>query len=228
MLTIQVAKVTFETDHLVDETQSHLFRGFVTNQYKEYELVHNHDERGKSKYRYPMIQYKIIENQPSVIAIGKEAISIAEKMFCQFRQIRIKRAKFRIKKSHFNVKEYSFGIAPKMHLYQWVSPWIGLNSKNFAKYNESEETQRFELLRKCLTGNLLSVSKYLDYRVPANIQVKPNLQSKEVILKGKKMLGFLGYFSTNFSLPDYIGLGKSPSRGYGCFKDITEQIQQIL
>jgi hypothetical protein len=32
------------------------------------------------------------------------------------------------------------------------------------------------------------------------------------------MTGFKGMFAVNFELPDYIGLGKSVSRGFGTIK----------
>lgn len=34
-------------------------------------------------------------------------------------------------------------------------------------------------------------------------------------LKAPPMLGFLGTFSVNFEIPDYWGIGKSVSRGFG-------------
>ncbi len=37
-------------------------------------------------------------------------------------------------------------------------------------------------------------------------------------LKGTPMLGFLGTFSVNFAIPDYWGIGKSVSRGFGTVK----------
>jgi hypothetical protein len=33
------------------------------------------------------------------------------------------------------------------------------------------------------------------------------------------MLGFLGTFSMNFEIPDYWGIGKSVSRGFGTVKN---------
>jgi hypothetical protein len=34
------------------------------------------------------------------------------------------------------------------------------------------------------------------------------------------MKGFKGTFAVNFELPDYIGLGKSVSRGFGTIKRV--------
>jgi hypothetical protein len=39
-------------------------------------------------------------------------------------------------------------------------------------------------------------------------------------LKGMPMLGFLGSFSVNFVIPDYWGIGKSVSRGFGTVKRV--------
>ncbi|MCD6152972.1 MAG: hypothetical protein J7J07_03575, partial [Syntrophobacterales bacterium] len=36
------------------------------------------------------------------------------------------------------------------------------------------------------------------------------------------MLGFLGAFSVNFEIPDYWGIGKSVSRGFGTVRTIRE------
>ncbi|MBW2036735.1 MAG: hypothetical protein JRI41_04555 [Deltaproteobacteria bacterium] len=37
-------------------------------------------------------------------------------------------------------------------------------------------------------------------------------------VKFTPMLGFLGTFSVNFEIPDYWGIGKSVSRGFGTVK----------
>jgi len=65
------------------------------------------------------------------------------------------------------------------------------------------------------------MSKSLGYTVPVPIKANINrLEEVQMFLKGIVMLGFLGTFSVNFNLPDYIGLGKSVSRGFGTIKKI--------
>jgi hypothetical protein len=39
-------------------------------------------------------------------------------------------------------------------------------------------------------------------------------------LKSTLVLGFLGSFSVNFEIPDYFGLGKWVSRGFGTIKKV--------
>ena len=43
-----------------------------------------------------------------------------------------------------------------------------------------------------------------------------------VFLKGVRRVGFKGTSAVNFELPDYIGLGKSESRGFGTDKKSGE------
>ena len=47
-----------------------------------------------------------------------------------------------------------------------------------------------------------------------------NLKEKEVIIKGIKHIGFVGEFKVNFDIPDYLGLGKSVSKGFGTIKKV--------
>ncbi len=65
------------------------------------------------------------------------------------------------------------------------------------------------------------ISKSLGYTVPETITVNfGNLKEVQTTLKGTPMLGFLGTFSVNFEIPDYWGIGKSVSRGFGTIKRV--------
>ncbi|MCD6274298.1 MAG: hypothetical protein J7K30_16025 [Deltaproteobacteria bacterium] len=46
-------------------------------------------------------------------------------------------------------------------------------------------------------------------------KIDHKLKEVKVNLKGKNMTAFTGIFKTNFCLPDYLGIGKSVSRGFG-------------
>ena len=117
-------------------------------------------------------------------------------------------------------REAFLGITEKLEGYSFITPWLALNEKNYQKYQRSGTlAKRKELLEKILIGNILSMSKSLGYTVPAPIEVKIlNLKEKQTSLKGTPMLGFLGTFSVNFEIPDYWGIGKSVSRGFGTVK----------
>ncbi|MCP4346275.1 MAG: CRISPR-associated endonuclease Cas6 [Desulfobacterales bacterium] len=100
---------------------------------------------------------------------------------------------------------------------------MGLNQKNYVKYCKAkDEDERDHMLKKALIGNTLSMSKYLDCWLAKDQKIKAEVQVKEreVNLKGKSLIGFKGIFKCNFVIPDYLGLGKSVSRGFGTVKQI--------
>jgi len=42
------------------------------------------------------------------------------------------------------------------------------------------------------------------------------------------MIGFLGTFSVNFEIPDYWGIGKSVSRGFGAVIGVEEFLEKNI
>jgi hypothetical protein len=114
------------------------------------------------------------------------------------------------------LKEEEFGISTEIITYEFITPWIALSQNNYQRYLESKREQRRELLRRTLIGNILSASKGLDYVVLEEIKVAiGGLHRRKCELKGTPFIGFLGRFMVNFMIPDYMGLGKSVSRGFG-------------
>jgi hypothetical protein len=66
----------------------------------------------------------------------------------------------------------------------------------------------------------MAMAKTFHYFVSSKITVNTQLKEITIKFKGKEIIGFLGNFQVNFYLPDYIGLGKSVSRGFGTIKRI--------
>jgi hypothetical protein len=46
------------------------FRGYIGNIFKDCDLFHNHNNEGKLINRYPLIQYKIINGTPLMVAVN--------------------------------------------------------------------------------------------------------------------------------------------------------------
>ncbi|HJH31209.1 MAG TPA: hypothetical protein C5S50_03265, partial [Methanosarcinaceae archaeon] len=66
--------------------------------------------------------------------------------------------------------------------------------------------------------------KGLGYVVPDTIRLEIG-KTKNVMckVKGVQFVGFFCEFIANFKIPDYLGLGKSVSRGYGAVEKIKSQ-----
>jgi len=109
--------------------------------------------------------------------------------------------------------------------YRFLTPWLALNEENYTRYKPLVPAKQKNLLRRILVGNVLSMSKGLGYVVTQEIKVsKLDIYPVKtpVRLKGVEMTGFNGTFSVNFEMPDYIGLGKSVSRGFGTIRRMEE------
>ena len=203
-------------------SQIHKFRGFVGNAFKEHDLIHNHDEKGNPIYRYPLIQFKLIDRTPAIIAITDRAVSIFAEIFMKLDKIIIEDTLIPVFEKDLKVEEVEFGYSDEIFMYEFVSPWIGLNQSNFKKYNDAGNNDKEQMLKRIMTGNILSMAKHLDCWLSQDQKIKIDHKLKEikVNLKGKSMTAFNGIFKTNFYLPDYMGIGKSVSRGFGAVRRV--------
>ncbi|HEY8365307.1 MAG TPA: CRISPR-associated endonuclease Cas6, partial [Haloplasmataceae bacterium] len=189
-------------------------RGFIANKYKEYNELHNH-LNNENIYRYPLIQYKVIDNKPTILAIN-ETIDILKQIDKTLTYIDISGIKKEITDKSIEISNYQLGCIDSFKQYQFITPWMGLNSTNYRIYCEVNDIEKSNLLENILIGNIISLSKGLNYTVTNNLHVDITFQPKLVNYKNQKMICFIGKFQTNFLIPDYLGLGKSVAKGYGC------------
>jgi len=204
------------------EESPHLIRGFFANKFKEYVLLHQHLSKNKFIYNYPYIQYKNIDSSPMILGI-KEGIEVIKRIYDKYEELNLNDCIYEILEKNITLKEEEFGIA-KQQNYSFITPWLALNEKNYEKYQRlGSLTKRNEMLEKILVGNIISMSKGLGYTVTTPIKANiVKIREVRTSLKGNPMLGFLGTFSVNFEIPDYWGIGKSVSRGFGTVKRLKD------
>ncbi|SMC78569.1 hypothetical protein SAMN02746065_11038 [Desulfocicer vacuolatum DSM 3385] len=206
----------------LNPSQIHKLRGYVGNVFSEYDLIHNHDlDTGKYIYRYPLIQFKIIDKTPCIIALTEKAVQVFTKIFLTLDEIDIGGRIIPINEKDIKIENVDFGFSKETFVYEFITPWIALNQRNYGKFKDMKTIEdKRALLKRILTGNILSMAKYLGCHLEQDqrIQSTLNFRQAKATLKGKSMVGFEGMFKTNFLLPDHTGIGKSVSRGYGCIK----------
>lgn len=201
----------------------HKLRGFIGNLFKDYDLIHNHDPAtGKTLYRYPLIQFKLINDIPVILALGDQAITIFSDIFCKLDKIQIDNEIYPIQNMALQVETVNFGFSPGPLSYRFLSPWLALNQSNYKLFLSQSQEKNIELLEKILIGNILSISRGLNYWLEPHqrLEVKIMMDSFPSHLKGIEMEGFTGLFQVNFFIPDYFALGKSVSRGFGTVEKI--------
>ncbi len=193
-------------------------RGYLGNKFIEFQDMHNHEENGV-KYGYPMMQYKIIEDTPSIIGIGESGTTLM-KIAGDIDEVNINGVTTTIEEKLITMDKVNFEATEDMQLYRFISPWMCLNQKNYDDYMKGNETEKHNILKRILIGNLISMSKGLGYTVDKQLQAISRLEPIEVNFKNQKMLAFKGEFLVNFLIPDYLGLGKSVARGFGVVERI--------
>jgi len=213
---LQIGKIVLN-DISLHKNQAHKFRGYIGDKFQEFDLLHNHDaQTGRPIYRYPLFQFKVIADNPCIIAISEKTIPLLKKLFLELKEIQIDTTRIELNEKMLESECFEFGLSPERITYKFINPWIALNQANYKDYISLTSLKDKEgLLIKCLIGNILSFAKGVGYQIPDTIQPEINLQPTKVRLKGIEVIGFTGSFTVNFNLPDLIGLGKSVSRGYG-------------
>lgn len=216
-MNLEICTVKF-TDLKLTPRYAEKLRGYIGNKYKEIDLLHNH-KKNKFIYRYPLVQYKIINSEPIIIGIN-EGVSIVSEIGLNDDELILDKVIYETFQKEINKSTFNFGCTEDYVEYKFVTPWIALNQKNISEYNKANKIEKEEILKKILIGNLISVSKGVEYDVPKILYVWIDLKEKDVNFKNIKHTAFTGNFKVNFNIPEYLGLGKSVSRGFGTIKKL--------
>jgi len=191
-------------------------RGYFSRAFPENTELHNHLPGGKFSYKFPRIQYRIIDDHPALIGVGK-GFDVIEKIFFKADEIVINDHVYRIMEKEILVTEEEFGVAEDVINYRFLSPWMALKQENHAKYTGMDGIEQQRFLKHLLRENLKTLSKGFNYTIPDIEQVKVEGCFKPITVnfKNMKMICFRGEFLVNFYIPEYLGVGKQVARGFG-------------
>lgn len=194
----------------------HKLRGFFGNLFREHSpLLHNHFEDGTHRYAYPLVQYKVIDKVPMLTGF-QEGSELLIDLFLKIKELVIDDTLYPVYSKNIENKTVVFDDFDTLKTYNLKTLWLGLNQKNHKIYRQMDSPdEKRKFLDRILRNNILSFYKGVNYWTEEKIMVTANLKSKTTHLKGIEMMGFTGTFVTNAILPDFAGLGKSVSRGFG-------------
>lgn len=221
---IHILIVKFRNDISLSEIP--LLRGAILNALNGDADVLFHNHIGESfRYSYPLIQYKRIQGKAAVVCL-KEGTEIIGQFFSK--------GMFAFKLGDRYLKMEIESVIPKKYLIQsWdsmfkyrIRRWLPLNSDNYRRYQALEGiSEKISFLENILIANLLSFAKGVEIHIDKNIQCKLTSMHEPFLIrsKGVKLMAFDIEFITNISLPDYIGIGKNASIGFGVITHVLNE-----
>lgn len=215
MKTLRVLSLTFKTE--LEPWEVAAFRSAVIEiAGREYILFHNHKD-DNYLYEYPRIQYKRIGKKAAIVCL-EEGIDELHHFFDRKGRVALIGDKeIELEVERLKLYPFRFTLTPQPLPYK-IKNWVALNEENYEKFRITNDIQQtLEMLSKILTGNIISMAKSIDWTVDGTIETHITQLSfpKIVKIKNTKMTTFEAHFETNVTLPSYIGLGKSVSKGFG-------------
>lgn len=200
---------------------AHKLRGYFGRVFQEHSpLLHNHLESGVSAYRYPLVQYKVIDKVPTLVGLN-EGADLLINLFLKMKFIEIEGVKHLINQKNIESKTLEIGLDSDLHSYRFQTLWMALNQENHQRYIANSPAQQQKQLNTLLQNNILSYFKAMNYWVNGQVMgMLQNVYEKETKFKDKSMIAFQADFVTNAVLPSFIGIGKSVARGFGCIERI--------
>lgn len=199
------------------------FRGAVVASLNEKNILfHNHTENGVS-YHYPLIQYKRIHKKAAIVCVKEGIKAISELFYTGNYRYKIGDRDVEMQIESIDTYNTDIDFCEEPRRYRLLN-WLPLNSENYKEYQTIDGmAQRIIFMEEKLTGNLLSFFTEIGFRAEQQIDLHITDVTAQRLThyKGVKLMAFDIEFKVNLTLPQYIGIGKSSSVGYGTLTKIA-------
>jgi Cas6b C-terminal domain/Cas6b N-terminal domain len=192
---------------------------FVTN--FPHPFFHNHLPDGKSIYRSrgAPFQFKVINNEVYILALN-EGVNFADSFqWPDFITMSLGRSNVVVElELASKITKQARFLSSEMRCYRNISPYMALNQDKHKFYLSLSEEDKRKTVEKGITNHILTAAKWCGIKVTHRILTNLIQMKKGAPLKVKSTLSFIPFdvmFECNTEIPDYIGIGKFVSRGYG-------------
>ena len=214
---LKILALTFK-DH-VSPHEISLFRGAVIASIDDNVdvLYHNHSGDESFRQRYPLIQYKSLGGRGAIVCVEEGIAAISQFLQSDVRTLSLGQREISAEILEVMQSETVMQLAEDLSIYT-IHNWLALNPDNLRRYKKAEGiSERIAILEDILKGNILSMCKgigvYLDDEL--KVAITDIHEHRSEYVKGRPLMSFDACFKSNIILPNYIGLGKYASKGYG-------------
>lgn len=187
-------------------------------------LYHNHN--GESLvYHYPLIQYKRISQCAAIVAIDGGADTIGQFLSSGVSELAIGERKEIFTISDIYTTNCAVRVGEEEFEYH-IRKWLPFNSENYKEYKSLEDlSDKVQFMERILVGNILSFAKGVGVSLESNVTctIKSMDNQQLIKYKGVKMMSFDIVFKTNVTIPDFVGIGKGVSLGFGMVTRINNK-----
>jgi len=221
---IRYLRIQFDAEIAAYEVPA--FRGAVIAKAgPEHILFHNHLNEREYLYGYPVIQYKRIGRNPALVCVDYGVDEVHHLFANQDLEVRVGERPVTLTVRNLQMDQYTLQVWQKTFDYRLYN-WLALNQDNHRAYQDlPDELSRIAYLENILKANILSFAKGMKWNVDRTIQLRIDeiMRAKLVPYKKQRLQAFDIRFRTNVFLPDYLGLGKGVSMGYGTVTRVRQE-----
>ena len=179
-------------------------KGVFMKQFPDEKIVPFLDGRLRSKYLYPRVQVKIINEQIYILGIN-EGVEPVISILKDLKSFSFGDLSIKVDSAEVEENKDSVLLTDKLLRYKFITPWIALNAGGDSKYKRLGDDEKPLFLNKLLGQNLLFLSKELGLNISSKIFTKIEVESFEpekVDENGWK--SFKGEFKTNFIFSGFL------------------------
>lgn len=189
-------------------------RRAITACFPDNPLLHHHGDGGRFRYSMPDVRFLVIDKTPCLVGL-RDGMDMVEVVAKGTKTLKAGRKSYTVTGHDFIEDRMELGIGPGLNQYTSRSPWLALNQKNTTKFFAADEKENETLLESILTGNFLSLAKNMEITIRGRVLVKLLAFAAKKVITPNPMRGFEVSFVSNMLLPEFLGLGKMVSKGFG-------------
>ena len=214
----QIRYLTIRFDTEIKQYEIPAFRGAIAEKAgREHISFHNHLGDSAYVYRYPVIQYKRIGTNPAIVCVDQGVDEIHHFFNNRSWDILLGERPMTLKVKDLRLQQYTLQVWEHTFSFR-IKDWLALNQENYLRFqNTPGEAEQLAMLEKILVSNILSLAKGVEWFIekPVRVQIRFLSTPRLVRFKEQLLTAFDAELETNVFLPDFIGLGKGVSHGFG-------------
>lgn len=166
--------------------------------------------------KYPLIQYKVIRGAPLIVGIN-EGCDLLWQVFDKLEEIN-EISPWKITEKRIIEKKSELGYTDERVRYRFLTPWLTIQEEDLGKDTKNNPRQRNAALSIILESNFLAVARNFNIPLDQRLSIALNTKDEFIVQRDTNIAGFFGSFYINFQLPQFLGIGKSVTRGFGTLK----------